>query len=186
MNQLAVDFNKLNIYDTSDSRVQTNIDNQFSPNIGGGLYLHGNKGYFGISVPQLIESKHFDSKAGPSGYISSERLHYYIIGGYVFNLSDNLKFKPAVLNKIVLGAPAQVDLSANFLFNEKFTAGIAYRLSGAVSGLLGFQLTDQFFAGYSYDAEITTLSKYNTGSHEIFLRYELFKDYGRLVTPRFF
>ena len=186
LNQLDVDFTKLNIYDGTDPRVQTNIDNKFSPNIGGGIYLHGGKGYFGVSVPKFIESEHFDSSAGPSGYISSERLHYYIIGGYVFNLNDNLKFKPAVLNKIVLGAPAQVDLSANFLINQKFTAGIAYRLSGAASALFGFQINDQLYIGYSYDTELTRLKKTNAGSHEIFLRYELFKDYGRVISPRFF
>lgn len=186
LNQLDVDFSKLNAKDPTDVRYQTNIDNRFSPNIGAGVYLHGKKAYLGLSVPQLIETAHFDSSASAGSYISSERLHYYIIGGYVFTLSDNLKFKPTVLNKIVLGAPMQLDVSGNFLINEKFTAGLAYRLSGAVSILAGFQVNQQLFIGYSYDSEMTAIRSYNGDSHEIFIRYELFKDYGRVVSPRFF
>ena len=84
------------------------------------------------------------------------------------------------------GAPLQVDLSANFLFSEKFTAGVAYRWDAAVSALVGFQVTDGLFIGYAYDAETTRLANYNSGSHEVFLRFELFKSYDKIISPRFF
>jgi type IX secretion system PorP/SprF family membrane protein len=101
-------------------------------------------------------------------------------------LNYNLKFKPALITKLVQGAPLQVDISANFLFNEKFTLGAAYRWSAAVSALVGFQATDSWFIGYGYDLETTRLANYNSGSHEIFLRFELFKTYSRITSPRFF
>ena len=185
MNMLNIDYTKLNINDPNDPRLQTNIDKRFSPNVGAGVYLHGNKGYVGLSVPRMIQTDHFNQGV-VGGYMAKERLHYYLIGGYVFDLSETLKLKPAVLNKVVMGAPLQTDISANFMFNQRFVAGVAYRVSAAFSALTGFQVSDQLFVGYSYDADTNRLAKYNTGSHEIFLRYELFRNHGRIISPRFF
>ena len=110
-----------------------------------------------------------------------------MIGGYVFDLSPNLKFKPAVLAKVVQGAPVAVDLSANFLISNKLTLGAAYRLNASVSGMAGFQVSDAIQIGYAYDYETTNLGRYNSGSHELFLRFDfLSKSKARLVTPRFF
>lgn len=187
-NLLNIDFNKLNQYSDNDYSFETNIDNKFSPNVGVGMYLYSDKSYVGISVPNLLETKHFDKYAneGSDSFIAKERLHYYLIAGYVFDLNSNVKFKPAILTKIVEGAPLQLDISGNFLINEKFTAGIAYRWDISVSALLGFQASDSFFIGYGYDLETTRLARYNSGSHEIFLRYDLFNRFGRIVSPRFF
>ena len=112
-------------------------------------------------------------------------MHFYLIAGHVFELSPSIKFKPAFLSKIVEGAPFQLDVTANFLINEKFTIGGAYRWDSAVSGLVGFQISQSMFIGYGYDMETTKLSNYNSGSHEIFLRYELFNN-NRVTSPRFF
>ena len=100
--------------------------------------------------------------------------------------NQNIKFKPAFLLKAVEGAPLQADVTANFLFSEKLTLGVAYRWDAAWSALAGFQITDGLMIGYSYDAETTKLANYNSGSHEIFLRFELFNKYKRINSPRFF
>lgn len=183
-NLLNVDYTKLNIYDPNDPRFQNNIDNKFSPNIGAGIYLHSENTYVGLSVPNFLETKHYEDNEDYS--TAKERMHYYLIAGHVFELNPTLKFKPSVLTKMVQGAPLQVDLSANFLINEKFTVGAAYRWSAALSGMVGFQVSDGLFIGYAYDAETTKLANYNSGSHEIFLRFELFKNYDKIITPRFF
>lgn len=184
-NLLNIDFTKLNQYDPGDVLGMTNIDNKFSPNIGAGVYYHSDRSYIGFSVPNFLETEHFN-KENSTASIASERMHYHLIAGHVFDLTGNIKLKPAVLGKLVQGAPLQVDVSANFLFNEKFTLGAAYRWSAAVSGMVGFQVSDSWMIGYAYDMETTKLAKYNSGSHEIFLRYELFKNYDKVVSPRFF
>ena len=188
VNLLNVDFTKLSIYNPADARFANNIDNRLSPNIGAGIYLHSDNTYFGLSIPYFLESNHFDKTANDnaSTFIAKERLHYYFIAGHVFDLSANVKFKPSVLTKVVNGAPLQLDFSANFLINEKFTAGAAYRWDAAVSALVGFQASDSWLIGYAYDFDTTKLAKYNSGSHEIFLRYELFKKNNKLISPRFF
>ena len=187
-NLLNVDFNRLSQYDQNDYAFQTNIDNKFSPNIGVGFYLHSDNTYVGLSAPYLLQTKHFDRYAatGANSHVAKEKINLYLIAGHVFDLSYNVKFKPSLLTKYVQGAPLQVDLSTNFIFNDKFVGGIAYRWSAAVSAMVGFQVTDSWFIGYGYDLETTRLANYNSGSHEIFLRYELFNNYTKIISPRFF
>lgn len=187
-NLLNIDWTKLDIYNAADPRFQVNIDNRFSPNIGAGFYLHSNKTYFGVSVPNFLETQHYDRNAAVSAstFVAKERLHYYFIAGHVFDLTDDIQFKPAVLSKIVTGAPLQLDLSANFMFKEKFLLGAAYRWSAAFSAMAGFQVSNGMFIGYGYDLETTRLRQFNSGSHEIFLRFELFKKYDKIIAPRFF
>jgi type IX secretion system PorP/SprF family membrane protein len=186
-NLLNVDFTKLNQY-PGDPISEVNIDNKFSPNIGVGFYLHSDKSYIGISAPNLIETLHFDKTANSSSdsHIATEKINYYLIAGYVFELSPSLKLKPSLLSKYVQGAPLQVDVSANFLMNEKFVAGLSYRWSAAMSAMVGFQASDSWFIGYSYDFDTTALANYNSGSHELFVRYELFNKYDKIISPRFF
>ncbi|HSR61621.1 MAG TPA: type IX secretion system membrane protein PorP/SprF [Robiginitalea sp.] len=187
-NLLSLDFNGLQKYQEEfvDS---DNIDNKFTPNFGVGVYYHTDRFYAGLSAPNLLGSKHFDNSAGDSNnFLSVDRINFYMITGYVFDLNGNLKFKPALLTKVVSGAPLQLDLSGTFLFNEKFSFGAAYRWDASVSGLLGFQLNEQLMIGLAYDRETTDLggTRFNDGSFELFVRWELLKSYGRLVSPRFF
>ena len=167
---------------TPDPNLQ-NYNSKFSPNFGAGIYLHSEKLYLGLSVPNFLQdSKYSDNNVA----VFQERMNFYAIGGYVFDLSPSIKFKPAVLTKLVTGAPLQVDASVNFLFFDKLMLGGAYRWDAAVSALAGFQITDGLFIGYSYDMETTNLRRYNSGSHEVFLRFELFNKVSKMVSPRFF
>ena len=180
-NFFNLDASKLNpLVNTDPSLVNYN---KFSPNVGAGVYLHSNKSYIGVSVPNFIQSNRYDSE---NVAIFKERINYYFIAGRVFDLNPNIKFKPALLTKLVTGSPLQVDLSGNFMFYEKFVIGAAYRWDAAVSALAGFQITDGLYIGYGYDMETTKLKKYNSGSHEVFLRFELFNNYNKIVSPRFF
>lgn len=159
------------------------LSSTMSPNFGVGMYLHSDKYYLGLSIPNLMESNFYNDNAIA---INSQRMNYYFIGGYVFDVSNWVKFKPAIVSKIVTGAPVQLDLSGNALFMNKFVLGAAYRWDAALSGLAGFQINDALFVGYSYDFDTTNLSRYNLGSHEIFIRYEFIYKKDKLVSPRFF
>ncbi len=61
-------------------------------------------------------------------------------------------------------------------------------MSAALSGLVGFQVSDGMLIGFAYDRESTDLGNatYNDGTYELFIRFELFKEYNRMLTPRFF
>jgi len=113
-------------------------------------------------------------------------MHYYLMGGYVFDVHENIKLKPAFLAKLITGAPVQFDTTLNLLFYEKLTLGSAYRWNASWSGLVGFQISDSLFIGYSYDADNSRLANYNSGSHEIFLRFEIITKQTISSSPRFF
>ncbi len=188
---LDVDFSKLNIPEEGQGDVfDNNIDNKVEPQIGAGIYFNTNRFYTGLSVPNFLTTKHFDESSIEDPDVelttAAERLHYFFIAGYVFDLSENLKFKPATFVKAVSGSPLQVDVSANFLIMERLTAGIAYRWSAAMSAMVGFQITDQIFMGFGYDFETTELESYNNGSYEFMLRFDVFRKPERVLTPRFF
>ena len=193
---LDVDFTKLNIADQGDI-FENNIDSKIQPQIGAGVYYHTDRFYTGLSVPNFLTSNHFDeSQIGniindPTGgtageTAAAERLHYFLIAGYVFDLSDNLKFKPATLIKLVSGAPLEWDMSANFLISEKFTIGASYRWSAALSAMAGFQISEEFFIGVGYDYQTTDIESFSSGSYEVFLRFDVFNKPERVLTPRFF
>jgi type IX secretion system PorP/SprF family membrane protein len=181
-NVFNLDVSRLNPVSQNDPQFQ-NLNNSFTPNFGTGLYLHSEKTYIGISVPNFIESNRYNSN---SVAMFKEKMNYYLIAGHVFDIGENLKFKPTLLTKMVTGAPLQVDVSGNFLINKKFVIGGAYRWSAAFSAMAGFQISEGVFVGYGYDKETTNLANYNSGSHEIFLRFELSKTYNKITSPRFF
>lgn len=168
-----------------DPTLQQDVDNKFSPNIGAGIYYHTQNFYAGLSVPRFLQTTHFD---GESLSTAREQMNLYLITGYVFDLNTNLKFKPAILTKMVQGAPLQIDASANFMLNDKFIVGAAYRWDAAVSAMVGFHISNSFLIGMAYDKETTELGQatFNDGSFEIILRYDFIKELGNLKSPRFF
>ncbi len=168
-----------------DPTLQQDIQNRFSPNIGAGVYYHTERFYAGLSVPRILETTHFDESSLST---ASEELNFYLITGYVMDMSAFWKFKPALLTKVVRGAPLQLDLSANFMYNDKFILGAAYRWDAAFSGMAGFQISPSFLLGIAYDREITDLGNaaFNDGSFEVILRYDFIRVQGNLKSPRFF
>lgn len=179
---LNIDYTKLSQYNPGDVLYQNNL-NKFSPNIGAGIFYYNEDSYIGLSVPMMLNTTFYDEVAVST---ANRRQNFYLSAGKVYDLNYDIKFKPAIIAKVVSGAPLQLDLTANFLINEKITAGLAYRMSAALSGLVGFQVTDKLFIGYGYDRETTRLSNFNSGSHELFLKFDLFNKFQNIETPRFF
>lgn len=160
--------------------------NVTKPNIGAGAYYFRDNLYVGLSVPNLLKSKHIEEKSGINAF-GSENIHTFLTAGYVFQINDMLKLKPAFMSKFVKGAPVSLDLTANVLYNEKFELGAAYRIDDSVSALVNINITPSLRVGYSYDYTLTNLGQFNSGTHEIMLLFDLDllgKGYDK--SPRFF
>jgi len=172
--------------DGTDPNTQIDV-NRFSPQLGLGLYYYTDEFYIGLSAPNVLKTNHFEpSQTINAVSVAREKISYYLMAGYVFDINKDWEFKPAGLFKAVEGAPLQLDLSTNFRYKEKFTLGAAYRWSAAFSLMGGFQLNDQIMIGVGYDRETTELAGFNNGSYEIMLRYDLLTRRSNLISPRFF
>jgi type IX secretion system PorP/SprF family membrane protein len=182
---IQTNFNGFKFESTSPDFAFENI-NILKPNIGIGAYYFNDVYYVGLSSPNLLNSKHIEERSGISNY-GSENVHIFFTGGYVFKLSDSFKLKPAFMSKFVQGAPIAVDISANVLYNDKFELGAAYRVGDAFSTLVNIKVTQSVRVGYAYDYTISNMGQFNSGTHEIFLLFNLDllgKGYDK--SPRFF
>ncbi len=182
---LNVDWSLGNISDGgNDDAFNQNIVNKFLPTIGAGIYYHESDWYIGLSVPNFLSQEHYDAD-NVIGETAVERLHFFFIAGFVLDLNESIKFKPAALLKAVSGAPLSLDISANFMFNEKFRLGAAWRWGDSIAALLGFQASESLYIGYAYDLTTSNYNVANSGTHEVLLRYEIFRQ-EKMKSPRFF
>lgn len=167
---LNTDFSKGTFENPGEPILDQQNIQEFYPTIGAGVFLYQDVWYMGVSVPNFLTDALYSNEVAQ---IVSDQLQFNFIGGYVFEFSDNLKFKPAFLVNYMAGAPVTANVSANFLISDVVTAGAAYRFDNAVSGLAGFQISDNVFMGYGYDYNTNGLGGYNSGTHEIIVKFYL-------------
>tara|TARA_R110002051_G_scaffold159536_2_gene230898 strand:- start:12156 stop:13127 length:972 start_codon:yes stop_codon:yes gene_type:complete len=194
---LNVDYSKGDFEIINEPLLSANSFNNFYPTIGAGMFVYGENWYTGISVPNFLTDIIYNDEV--SVFIE-DKPQFNLIGGYVFDLSEGLKFKPAFLLNYLEGLPLNANISTNFLISDVVTLGASYRFDNAVSGLAGIQLSNSTFVGYSYDYSVNGFSTFNDGSHEIVLKFYLGKGSGnkpkdgkntkgkpkQIDTPRFF
>lgn len=166
---LNIDYSKGTFEQGSDPSLLGDKYSNFYPTVGAGLFLyHEDDWYLGVSVPNFLTNALYNDEVST---IVEDNMQFNAIGGYVFQLGDRTKFKPAFLVNYLQGAPVTVNLSANFQFIDALTIGASYRFNNAVSGLVGFQISNAMFIGYSYDYAINGLGEYSGGSHEAILKF---------------
>lgn len=172
----------------SDPAFQGEIDTKFMPNFGVGAFLYSDKYFVGLSVPKLINNTFENNYNNYS--VSAEIRHYFLTAGMVFDLGENLKFKPTMLTKATftreLGSPVQFDLSANFLIKERFWLGAMYRTAGSYGFIAQWIIDKKIRFGYAFDYTTSNLKSFQDGSHEIMVSYELRFDKKKFVSPRYF
>ncbi|MGB5419310.1 PorP/SprF family type IX secretion system membrane protein [Algibacter sp.] len=172
---------------STDQAFDENISKAF-PNLGIGAFFFTDTYYLGLSAPNMLSTKHLENENGIKA-TGIQNVHYFLTGGYVFDIDKDIKLKPAFMARGVKGAPLALDITANVLINEKLEAGLGYRLGDAMSALINFRITPELRVGYAYDYTTTNLGDYNSGSHEICILFDVdlfgFKS-GYDRSPRFF
>ncbi|MGB5363845.1 MAG: PorP/SprF family type IX secretion system membrane protein, partial [Aureibaculum sp.] len=156
------------------------------PNVGAGFFLFSDHYYVGLSAPNLLETKFLEEDSGIV-LEGKKNIHVFFTGGYVIDLSDTFKFKQSFMTKYVDGARLSVDLNANVLINDLVEIGAGYRFDDSYTGMVNFSLTPGVRIGYAYDHTISNLGRFNSGSHEIMLLFNIGKlGKGFDKSPRFF
>lgn len=178
-------LSKLFIIDKNDPSFAYDIENKFAPNFGTGIYIYGKKFYAGISIPRLLKTE-IGLNTKSTSRIGKEERHYFAIGGYVFDINSNLKFKPTVLLKYVINSPLSIDASANFLYNDRLWLAATYRFGDALGAIAQYRIVKQFWLGYSYDFSLNKTMSFNSGTHEITLSYDFMFGKYKVKSPRYF
>jgi len=168
--------------DEFDPAFYENTSNTYL-NLGSGFFYYTNKYYIALSVPNMMKSKHLDFNGREFG---SEVSHYFLTGGYVFDINDSVKFKPFMMLKSAFGAPTSLDVSTNFMFNNKFEIGATYRLEDSFGAMVNYAITPDLRIGYAYDHVVSDLSKTTPSSHEIILLFDLKFSKKVSSSPRYF
>jgi len=170
----------------TDPAFSEDISNTYF-NLGSGFFYYTNKYYLGLSVPNMLKSKHLDiQRTGDEIEFGSETSHYFLTGGYVFDINDSVKFKPFFMLKSAFSAPTSLDLSTNFLFNEKFEVGATYRLDDSFGAMVNYAINPSLRIGYAYDHIVSDLNVTTPSSHEIILLFDLNFPKKVSSSPRFF
>ena len=170
-----------------DPAFQENVNNTYF-NVGAGFFYYTQNYYLALSVPNMLKSKHLDVTA-PSGTayeFGSETSHYFLTGGYVFQLTENTKMKPSFMVKSSFDVSPSIDGSLNFLFFERFEIGATYRLDDSFGGMVNYAITPNLRIGYAYDHIISELDVTTPSSHEIMLLFDV--NFPKKVSrsPRYF
>lgn len=174
-------YSALDIYQ-SDPAFSQDIS-ETRPNIGAGVFLDHTNWYVGLSAPHMLNNVFTRN----SDLMTIHQPFPVILtGGVVLPISRSLHFKPNTLIKMVDGRIVEVDLNANFLFDEVIWVGISYHTSQAINLLADVQITDQLRFGYSYTAALGEIRTVEIGSHEIFLGYVFKFNSKGIVSPRYF
>jgi len=152
-------------------------------NFGAGAFYYTDKYYVAFSVPNMLKSTYLDYNGVKYG---STAQHYFLTGGYVFDLSPTVKFKPFTMIKTAVGAPTSVDLNTNFLFNEVFEAGVSYRFGDSFGAMVNYAISPALRIGYAYDYTTSALNATTQSSHEIIVLFDL--NFPKKVSrsPRYF
>ena len=179
-------FMGLDIVNNTDPEFQSDITNQFMPNVGFGVYYYSKKYYVGFSAPRLVRNTIYKNTNELIVENGKQEINSYFTAGYVFTLSRSIKFKPALLYKFVQNSPGQLDLNFNFLFVERFWLGVMYRPNSAWGILAQFQVNQQLRFGYTLDFSMLDIQDYNNGTHEFMISYDFGYNRTKIKSPRYF
>ncbi len=171
--QFRVQLYDVRAYDAGDELLTGNIltANVFDANAG--IYMYNDNFFMGISSLQM-----FNNKITWKNPIGSVTPHYYLVAGYNIHLKKNnndFVIQPSILIKYNSPTPVQPEYNLKLIVKEMFWAGFSYRTNDAVAALFGVTLIKKLNIAYSYDFSISTIRKYNQGSHEIMLNYNFIK-----------
>ncbi|KQC29981.1 type IX secretion system membrane protein PorP/SprF [Flagellimonas eckloniae] len=165
---LNLDYSEGTVVNPSDPIILGENLSNFYPTVGAGIFLYEDDWYMGLSIPNFLTNGLYNDEVAT---VVEDNIQFNAIGGYVFELSERTKFKPAFLINYLQGSPVNVNLSANFQFIDALTIGASYRFDNAISGLAGVQVSNALFLGYSYDYNTNGLGEFSGGSHEAILKF---------------
>ncbi len=153
----------------SDPGIPKQEVNGILADIGAGLFYQHRDYFLALSAKHINQPAFSYELAGKY----SLRRHYYFMGGYNFRMSNELfELLPTFFLKTD-ATTYQVDLNMIVQYDKRLWGGLGYRPDDAVILTMGAELRNGIKFGYAYDISTSALSRYNSGSHEVYLAYSI-------------
>jgi len=172
-NSYSVNTDGLTTFDIDADPSLVNLDGGFTPNVGVGAYLKGEKYFVSFSAPKLLTPDRLEQDSGIAS-LGVERVHVYFSTGYDFKLGERTYFKPSTMVRYVDASPLSIDVTAAFEFANRFELAPVYRVDEALGGYFIFRATKHFDFGYAYqNGTSSPVSAAANGSHEIFMKIRM-------------
>lgn len=159
---------KVNAFDKTDPLFIGNTS-ETKPSFGFGAILKSSNYFVSLSVPRMLRTT-FETQGLQSSLYTQ---HYYLMGSYLFFVSERIRFKPSALVKLVSGAPASMDLNASLIIHENYQAGVLTRNFNTYGLFLQALVKDSFRLGYTFEVPTGSSVGANFTSHEITLGFRL-------------
>ena len=142
----------------------------YVPDANLGFYVSDPRFYGGISINQLFQSY---LRMGNRQFEEYKMIrHYYLMGGYRFELNKGFAVEPSMLFKATERKVFQLDAGARLLYNNDYWLGLVYRTSGTLIAQTGVRVK-QLYIGYAFDYSLSAIQKHTYGSHELVLALKL-------------
>lgn len=187
INTFQANFTDLRVWDSPDMVFMYDVKLKFIPNMGFGMMWHSDRFFLGLSTPKILKSS---VKEDNGAEAFKDVRHLYVMGGYVFFLSDILKFKPTALFRSATNLPWFIDISGSFLLYDQVWIGGTCRLTKdnrITTGLIfQYNVNPQLKFGYSYDLTRFHPTQVNSGTHEFMISYDFITVRRGRTTPKYF
>lgn len=168
--QYQLDYTAMDAIDDGDNALSGESKPVFVPDADFGVYLEGERYFAGISAAQLIELP--IKMEGEEVEKNSMIRHYYLLGGYKFQVGEQFELEPSILAKGTERTPFNLDVNVRGIYLENYWAGVSYRTSGEIIGMVGIKYNG-FIFGYAFDYSTSEIKNFQSGSHEIMIGYNI-------------
>ncbi len=189
-----IDFALLNTVNPDNSVLPSDLRTRNILNFGAGVYYYGDKFYAGVSVPYILSGDLGFAENGDLDQFAEQVVHYYAMGGYLFDISSKVKLNAQALFKSTSVTPFDMDLNASLIFFDKLWTGVSYRHGGSTAQGIGesidlvlqYQPTPSLRLGMAYDFTLSEIKNYSDGTLEFMAQYCISYRNDKITNPRFF
>jgi type IX secretion system PorP/SprF family membrane protein len=169
---VSLDFRGVRLVHDADALFEGDRSTGMKLNVGWGVKISKKNGFFtSFSMPRIIKYDFGDK----SGTYKDVAYLYAMVGNKII-LNEKLTLFPSFLARMASGIPFSWD--ANLMANVRgnLDVGVNYRFQDSWGIRLGVQATKRIYVGYVYEMPTSLLSKMSNQTHELALRFFVFKD----------
>lgn len=165
-----IGLSSLKVIEDNDPGFSQNIENSFKPNFGAGAFMYSPQFYFGVSMPQILNTELTQEETG--GAVLEVFRTAYITSGYAYGLSKNVVLKPSFLARLRTSSNHSFDINLQMMYKNLFWVGTSYRTNSTFASLLNVHVSESMAICYSYDFSTGNQASLGSGSHEISLTFD--------------